>query len=133
MTLHIHCPMALVAAMTFLGCESLEDNARNDFAKEYSCPPTRVEIRTRNDPDQETLLSGKAPDPPKEIAHDPGRLAIWKKEQAERRSYNYGTIYEVRGCGHGKLYACSRSTGKSHGSTSSLCLGHDYPAGAKRW
>ena len=125
--------VALFVATASLGCEALGDCARDDFAAEFSCPMNRVEVRPRSDIDGYTAVHGKPPAPPAEIAKDPARRAVWQKEQDERRSYNYGTVYEVRGCTHGKLYTCSRSTGASRSSTSSLCSGHDYPAGMSRW
>jgi len=94
---------------------------------------SRIEVRPRPDIDGYTAAHGKPPAPPPEIARDPGRLAVWQKDQDDRRSHDYGTVYEVRGCNHGKLYTCSRSTGASHSSTSSLCSGHDYPAGVSHW
>jgi hypothetical protein len=125
--------VALVAAATSLGCESLDDQARDEFAREFSCPMSRVEVRPRPDIDGYAAVHGAAPAPPKDIAKDPGRLAVWQKEQDDRRSHDYGTVYEVRGCAHGKLYTCSRSVGASHSSQSSLCSGHDYPSGVSRW
>ena len=125
--------VALVVAAASMGCESLDDEARDDFAAEFSCPMNRVEVRPRPDIDGYTAVHGKAPAPPAEIAKDPGRLAVWQKDLDERRSHNYGTVYEVRGCSHGKLYTCSRSVGSSHSSTSSLCSGQNYPEGVSRW
>jgi hypothetical protein len=125
--------IALVAVAASLGCESLDDMARDDFAREFSCPMNRVEVRPRTDIEGYTLVHGPRPAPPKDIANDPGRLAVWQKDQDERRSHDFGTMYEVRGCSHGKLYLCSRSVGASHGSQSSLCSGYSYPAGVSRW
>lgn len=118
--------MALSLALGPVGCESLADCARDDFVQEFQCPKERVNVRPRNDVDVYTLVHGTSK-PPADVARDPERLAVWQRQLDERRSHNYGDLFEVTGCGHDKFYTCSRSTGASHGATSSLCSGYAAP------
>jgi hypothetical protein len=57
--------------------------------------------------------------PPSEIAADPGRLALWKKKQAEEqalldRRAQENPIAVAEGCGQKKLYVCSSSRKRSN-------------------
>jgi hypothetical protein len=85
--------------------------AKDQFVHENTCPADRVEMIGRSDIKGSQLETHKPP--PKEIADDPGRYALWKKEDDQKRADedsggNYGVdVYELRGCGKTALYKCS--------------------------
>ncbi len=124
--------LALLATMT--GClnQSYEDGAKEKFAKEVSCQQTSVELRKRPELDAYDLAWGKSA-PPAEVAKDPARLAVWQKEESDRRaSYAGNPVFELRGCGHQVLYTCTRANvGRTSGAV--MCSEHDYPPGVTRW
>ena len=88
-------PLLLTA---LAGCTSLESNARNEFARENSCPKDRV------------IVSHAPPRPaPPEVAADPGRLAVWNDNEAKRsRIY-----YVASGCGRESRYLCEHRSVES--------------------
>jgi hypothetical protein len=88
--------LALAAAGGALGCVS--GGARRDaavtFSSWYYCPSGRI-----------TATEMPAP-APADVAGDPERLAIW------RRQHEYdGTYVEVEGCGKKDVFTCSGMTG----------------------
>jgi len=101
------------------GCQSLATGAKEAFAKKYSCPADRVVVRKRGDvrPSQIYLDNDWTPGtPPEEVASDPGRLSVWRRERAKSRqqridSYDHRfnhsiTVFEVGGCGHTAFMGC---------------------------
>jgi hypothetical protein len=110
------------------------DSAKENFAKEFTCPDDRVEARVREDVTATQLAGRKEPAPPAVVAADPARLALWRKEQSEREERdNRDHVVEVRGCGHEQTYKCGYAT--QHASTSSpwMCVTCKYPAGITKW
>ena len=106
--------LALPWIIEALAKKKLDDGAREEFTRIYSCPGDRVEVRPRPDLtawDLEVAKSGRGA-PPDDIARDPERLAIWTKserEQQERVNEDTG-VFEVRGCGTEVLWACDHPT-----------------------
>ena len=96
------------------GCKRLSTGAREDFARRYSCPENRIDVKERTDlRAQDVLGPGQQPEaqPPDEVKNDPGRYAQWKKDQAEQRQgqaarYADYEVFELTGCGHAATLAC---------------------------
>jgi hypothetical protein len=127
---------ALVAfAAASLGCQSLDDGAKDNFSNQFSCPKAGVELRPRPEIDAYELIFGKPSKPPADVARDPARMAMWQKKQDDSHAtWNATeTVFELRGCGHQTLYTCTRA-GKSGGHSGSvMCSDRDYPPGIVRW
>ncbi|HEY6462597.1 MAG TPA: hypothetical protein VIY73_20655 [Polyangiaceae bacterium] len=127
----------LVLLLLALGaCKSgAMDGAKETFAAKYTCPEGRIEARVREDVTETQLANRKKQTPPAEVAADPGRLALWQKQEAEKeKRANAGqVIVEARGCGHEVIYSCGYAS--QHASTSSpwLCMSYDYPPSVKKW
>lgn len=99
--------LLLVAACRSSSAE-YSQTAQEDFSKQYSCPKDRVTTTVRPDLSAYTLSGAGPSTPPKEVAADPGRLAEWKKHEAETEAgYRNFTIVQTRGCGHEVYYLCS--------------------------
>ncbi|HEY1692675.1 MAG TPA: serine/threonine-protein kinase [Polyangiaceae bacterium] len=98
---------AIVIAVFVLTRPDLVAGAKAEFSKRYTCPLSRVELRERPDIDVATFEAPPARTPPKDIAADPGRLAVWKANQPKPRD-NGDTIFEMTGCGHHLLWGCRR-------------------------
>jgi len=98
--------------------------AKEVFGSTYDCPAERIELQRRKDIRGSQFSRHSPPDA--EVVADPGRYAVWKKKDDERRKIedgggNYGVyIYEVRGCGHTELYLCSSKPS---------CSSKKYPEG----
>jgi hypothetical protein len=128
---------ALVAITLAVGaCKSgAMDSAKEDFAKKYTCPEDRVEARIREDVTATQVYNRKPSTPPAEVASDPARLALWRKQQSDSaaRDNDGHHVVEVRGCGHHELDACGYVA--HHASTSSpwMCMTYEYPPGVKKW
>jgi hypothetical protein len=116
----------VVAALVTPGCKGLKTGAREEFAKKFSCPDDRVQVVERADLHAYDVIHGdrdtftKAP--PEEVAADPGRLAKWKADHDEsddrnRSYYNSAyTVFEVSGCDHEVLMACTHPGGVKGGT-----------------
>ncbi|WP_437977625.1 hypothetical protein WMF11_12400 [Sorangium sp. So ce295] len=103
-----------MAMLSSAGCKRLKTGAGEDFAKRYSCPEDRVEVRARTDVKWGTVvLGGRSPEaPPAEVKDDPGRLAKWNADRAEkdaetRKRLDDLDVFQVIGCGHDELVACA--------------------------
>ncbi|MDB4937259.1 MAG: hypothetical protein JWP87_4231 [Labilithrix sp.] len=109
----------VVAVACVLGCQSKSSAARQNFAKEYSCPEESVTVKDRPDlrPSQVFPYPFRSK-PSAEVASDPVRLAKFNADAKESREkwdgFNDASkdIFEVTGCTHTSLWACSRG-GKS--------------------
>ena len=88
-----------LALLALTGCASLDATARDTFVHEATCPAGRVSVK--NEP----------PAPaPEEIAGDPGRLALWNADAAEKARHHF----VASGCGEEHHYVCdTRSDGSS--------------------
>jgi hypothetical protein len=114
----------LLLALGATACKQLSSGAREDFAARYSCPEDRVVVKTRDDLTPAQAL-GKANEPaaqpPDEVKRDPGRLAKWQKDQAERREARLATyigyeVIEASGCGHTDILVCHHPGGSKGGT-----------------
>lgn len=87
-------------------CASFQSTARDAFVREATCPADRV-----------TVVQA-APDPaPARIAADPGRLALWNAEAAQRAE----SQFVARGCGQTIRYSCEKQyVGEGRDQTSFL-------------
>jgi hypothetical protein len=87
------------------------DAARSVFKGTFYCPDDRVQARRREDLRPSAALSRERP--PADVAADPERLRMWRREQREERESedSLNEIYEVSGCGHEDLYACRGTRG----------------------
>lgn len=118
--------VALIAAVCVVGCRSNETIARESFARELSCPDERITVTPRKDlVGADLAIRPEAP--PKDIAADPGRLAIWQKEEARRLADYEGTsVMQARGCDRELLYICG-DLKVSVGATRHICQRASYP------
>jgi hypothetical protein len=116
----------LVAVWGPCACKALKTGAREEFATKYSCPDDRVQVVERGDLQAFDLLAANrdtsADVPPAEVAADRERLAKWRTDREEsnkqnRRSYNSAyRVFEVRGCNHEALMACTHPQNGSGGT-----------------
>jgi hypothetical protein len=124
--------LALVALVLVAGCSGpvTLDDVRKEFSQSNTCPIDRVEARERLELKPSQL--DWSPDPPREIAADPGRLQMWQAERDKQNAYTDGRdhVFEARGCGTQTLYACHRMSSRQ-GSV--MCHQRKYPAGVARW
>lgn len=74
----------LFALGMLVGCTSLETTARETFSRDHSCPLDGITVAKRTDLSVRELTFGKSK-PPSDIANDPDRLAIWKKNRDESK------------------------------------------------
>jgi hypothetical protein len=115
--------LLFTALLASTGCTSLETGAREEFSKEFSCPADRVEVTPRPDLKSFEVIFGPRSAPPSDIAADPGRLEVWRKRQDELEgNWNRGgTVFQVRGCSHDVIYACSRAQTHANTSNGIIC------------
>lgn len=136
--------LVLLGSVALFGCRREKDDgskyasvAQEAFTKEQSCPRDRVTVTPRPDLDAFDLDNGPLPDPPKEIASDPGRLAQWKKDKGKPdctpegnalwQTTTVGCMRRVvlaRGCGHQTYYVCgggAHAAGDPAGAVSDSC------------
>jgi hypothetical protein len=93
------------------GCNQ-QRSAEEAFSKDRSCPVDKVAATPRPSLSIYDLTFGKvAGEPPKDIAQDPERRALWQAKQDESKRVwdKTGTLYEVAGCGEKKYYVCGRA------------------------
>ena len=105
--------------------------ARDEFSRRYSCPGSRIDIRTRSDikPSYWDRLKPR-PTPPPDVAADPDRLAVWNAKIDEPMNWtdDYYKVLEVHGCNQSLLVYCG-GRGKNLG-----CHDMAYPPGrAPSW
>ncbi len=119
-------PGVAMIAVFLVGCRSDETIARESFAHEFTCPSERVTVTPRKDL-VGADLAVRQEAPPKDIAADPGRLAVWQKEAARRRAdYDGTSVIQARGCEHELLYVCG-DLRVSVGATRHTCQRASYP------
>jgi hypothetical protein len=99
------------------GCKSLEQGAREEHARAFSCPENRIDVRPRKGLDAYALTFGEGSPPPDDVKRDPERYALWKKQQREShdRWNSMGEVMEANGCGHDVVYFCTHPNGNRGG------------------
>jgi len=116
----------LVLGFFLIGCRSNETMARENFARAFTCPEDRITVTLHKELAAVDLAVRPAI-PPKEIAADPGRLALWKEEAAHGAAeYERDAVVEARGCGHAVFYICG-DLRVSVGATRSECMNAPFP------
>jgi hypothetical protein len=122
--------LVLAGGLALAGCTSKESGAREEFSRDFTCPPERVDVRARGDLKPADFLKPATPSP--EVAADAERLKLWQAQQDKQREdanpFGY-EVFEARGCAHQTLYFCRR--GKRVDTI--LCSAKEYPPGASRW
>ncbi len=123
--------LAVGLTLSTVACTRLSTQAKDDFAKEFSCPDARVVVKERPDLNADEVLQRKKTKqqkaaPPPDVAADPARLAKWTKDQADsdalRVSMHAGyDVFEVTGCDHKNLVVCHRPTGKGNNAAHPSC------------
>jgi len=87
-------------ALTSGGCVSAATGAQRQLSKDVSCPENRIGVRPLRPP--VTLR-----EPPAAVASDAARLALWRRDDAERHKKEAEQKYFVaEGCGEQRLYRC---------------------------
>ena len=108
-------------------CQSLPDGAKEEMAARWTCPPERITTVTREDlVAGELMAAATTPEPPPEVAADPGRLAYFREEQKKHAekvadAYSSFVVIEAKGCDHQQLLACARKQKVRAGSSSVTC------------
>jgi hypothetical protein len=115
--------LALLVLLAPYGCKRLSTGAREDFAKKYSCPESRVKVIARSDLHYGDLaVQDSVEEPPEEVKKDPERLAKFKKDKAEEKADLKKTLssnldmFQVQGCDHDVLMGCGHGS-DNDGST----------------
>jgi hypothetical protein len=123
---------ALAAAIGLSACKSKEQGAKEHFSQDATCPEDRVEVRARTDLKPSMWLPKETP--PASIAADPGRLAMWQDARDQRLAStdSRDDIFEARGCGQQKVYACHRHN-KDLGYIMCSSFPQGYPPGVAKW
>ena len=99
----------VVASLGLVGCGMpLETGAAQYFVRSQTCPRDRVAVVERPDLPPHVVLRGADAPPPADIAADPGRLALWNKQQADRNADidDVAKTYRVTGCQQATTYIC---------------------------
>jgi hypothetical protein len=122
--------------MLFLVACNFEDTypgaAKEEFAREFSCPKGRVVVTPRPDLKAFDLVVGAHDRPPPDVAADPGRLAEWKRREREvEDGYRNEHAFHASGCGHEGYYVCGTAEG-SHQQQVAACSKAAHPPGAAK-
>ncbi|MGH7285717.1 MAG: tetratricopeptide repeat protein [Polyangiaceae bacterium] len=110
----------LFIAISFtIGCQASDNSARAKFAETSACPANKVVVT-----EEKGAPLPPAPPPP-DVAADPGKLAVWKQEDQDRRESAAATVYVAKGCGQEKSYNCNRD---EHHAAQTICTEIDARA-----
>jgi hypothetical protein len=122
--------VALLCGSLAVGCKGMKTGAQQNFAREFTCPEDRVEVRPRTEIRPSDLKTKSTPS--KEIAADPQRLKIWQtaKDESDASENSLNEVFEARGCDHQALYSCHRHNKQPN---TIMCSSRDYPAGVTKW
>jgi hypothetical protein len=111
----------IAGCLLVAGCQSHEGAAREEFARQYSCPADRVTVKRRADIRWSTVMwEDPSEEPPEEVAKDPERLAKWRADQKEMyapliASLDEYEVFEADGCKHTMLVGCKRPAKSADG------------------
>lgn len=118
----------VVVMFSALGCKRTSTGAGEYFAKKYSCPIERVNVRPRSDlkGSQVSVPQTETEIPPDEVKRDPARLAVWQKSGREkadepRKILDGLDVFEVRGCGHAEYLLCWSYNDEHSGDSGVSC------------
>ena len=100
----------------FKSCTALPGQTREEFSQQYSCPMDAITSKARDDVQAAEFVS--TPTPPADVAADPARLAVWKKNQVEPWDVHF---FELTGCGHHVLWGCRLPGNKSSANAHAFC------------
>jgi hypothetical protein len=119
--------LAIVVTIMTASCKPTTGHARAVFATTHTCPANRVVATQRDDLSAHDVLFGSSR-PPREVATDPARLAMWRQQQAKSQASvnNRYRVFEVLGCNIHVLSACHRM------KSSVSCSERDMPAGGAK-
>ena len=118
--------VALIAAVCLVACNSDETMPRESFGRQFTCPSERITVTPRKNL-AAVDLTFRPGTPDKDIAADPGRLALWQKEEARRAAeYEGKSVIQARGCEHEVFYVCGQLK-VSVGATRPQCRNAPYP------
>jgi serine/threonine protein kinase len=101
----------LLLLVMFIIRPSVLEGAKDNFSKRFACPLSRIDAHVRTDLHSYDLVSQPTSTPPKDVAADPARLAVWNANQPKPAKDNGDDIIELSGCDHHMLWSCHR--GKS--------------------
>jgi hypothetical protein len=120
-------PCIVIAATSVrVACRSDETNARDQFASRFTCPAERITVTLRKDLTA-VDLEYRTEAPPSEVAADPRRLELWKKEQARTAAeYDGMSVVQARGCDHELFFVCGQLR-VGVGTTRYGCRDASYP------
>ena len=122
-----------VGLLFLCGCQSVTDGAKEQFSEEHTCPLDRIEARAR--PELKPSQLREPSTPPADIASDPGRLQLWRAEQAKFASNDdaRGQVVEARGCDAHVFYTCGHPTSSSDGKRWMCSTELHVPDAISKW
>ena len=77
--------LAIGVAILTASCKPTTGDARAVFATTHMCPADRVVATKRDDLNAHDVIFGSS-SPPREVATDPARLAMWRQQQAKSQA-----------------------------------------------
>ena len=85
--------------------------ARQAFARRFTCPPERVQVRRRPDVPPHVILGVRRAAPPPEVAADPARLRYFQQQHgADLAELDQScAVFEASGCGFRVLECCTQA------------------------
>jgi len=100
----------IFALLTSLTCScSREKEALITFSEKHSCPEDKIQVTPASGESYAKRYAAAYPQvPPAEIASDPARVAVWKKNHgADYEWANAYEIFNVKGCKNAEELACT--------------------------
>ena len=97
----------------------LSDTAHSRFSSRHSCPDDRMTLKAISLNVHDLVV---LPDPPPDVAADPGRLAVWREVKRNTAAhYVFLTAVDVMGCGFQQTYLCWEEPDPQAEKTDYLC------------
>jgi len=120
--------LVFFGALSLVACGRLSEGARQHFIDKYSCPADRVTLTELRDakPSEVFAADWRDATAPEEVAGDPGRMALWRAQEAARRKgweawINSSRLFALNGCGHRLVLACRRPGQRSSPGATAIC------------
>jgi hypothetical protein len=118
--------IALVSITLLVACRSDDSIVKQQFSHRFTCPEDQITTTVRTDLSPVSLMTRAKP-PPKDVAADPARLALWNKEQAQDGSeYEGKAVLQARGCNYELYFVCGQLK-VGAGTTQYQCRDATYP------